>query len=75
MCEILTLISPLELFLFKIVSGQLMPETTIFHTQHIRISYDMNLAILCTRVGILNYVCIDALMIEVPFPEASNILF
>ena len=29
MCEILTLISPLELFLFKIVSGQLMPETTI----------------------------------------------
>ena len=29
MREILTLISPLELFLFKIVSGQLMPDTTI----------------------------------------------
>ncbi len=36
MCEILTLISHLELFLFKIVSGQLMPDTTIYiYTYHI----------------------------------------
>ena len=38
MCEILTLISPLELFLFKIVSGQLMPETTILKSPVLGIS-------------------------------------